>query len=131
MEERWETVDRPGYFGTSRNEIHARYNLRFGKGNWRIDWQWGDQVIQRPEALLIYQRGYTEFLKSSPEILEWLLEYEDVYDIAPSNIKAKFNYEIQETKNNHIHDIAIRRAVVLDFGLSFGKIKGLLHVRPE
>lgn len=127
----WSAVDRPGYFGTSRNEIHAGYDVKFGEGNWRISWQWGDRIIQRTDALLIYQRSYTEFLKSSSDILNWLLQYEDVFDTAPSNVEAGLSYDVQETQNNHIHDVAIRRAVVLDLGLNFKGHRGLLHVRPE
>jgi len=128
---KWITIERPGYFGTSRNEVHARYDKQFGESNWRIRWQWGSQIIQRPDALQIYQRGYTQFLDLNKDILNWLIEYQDVYDTAPSNVEAGLNYEGQETVNNHIHDVAIRRAVILDLGLMFKGNKDLLHVRPE
>ena len=127
----WEVIDRPGYMGTSRDEIHAKWNDIYGKENWKIAWQWGKNIVERPEAILIYQRGYTEFLKSSPQLLEWLLDYEDVYDTAPTNIKAGYSYDIQETPSTHIHDVAIRRALELDLGLKFRKKNGLLHVRPD
>jgi hypothetical protein len=29
----WEVIDRPGYMGTSRDEIHAKWNDIFGKDN--------------------------------------------------------------------------------------------------
>ncbi len=126
----WTVIDRPGYFGTKRNEIHQRYDTQFGKNNWRISWQWGEQIIQKPEALQIYEDGYYEFFKSNKKILEWITQTaSDVYDTAESNIASKFNYNVQETSNNHIHDIAIRRAVLRN-----GKwFKGhhLVHVRPE
>jgi len=127
----WRVIERPGYFGKSRAEIYERYDKRFGNGMWKIAWKWGRKTIQRPDALLIYQRAYTEFLKSNQEILKWLIEYSDVYDTAPSNVHAGLSYDHQETPNNHIHDVAIRRAVVLDLGLRFKKSKGLLHVRPN
>ncbi len=79
----------------------------------------------------IYQRAYSEFLKSNKELLDWLIEYEDIYDTAPSNVEAGLSYDSQETINNHIHDVAIRRAVVLDLGLEFKGKRGLLHIRPE
>jgi len=53
----WKVADRPGYFGTDRDRICAEYDRQFGEGNWRISWQWKNGVIQRAEALLIYQRG--------------------------------------------------------------------------
>ncbi|MGC9309116.1 MAG: hypothetical protein ACP5D2_00280 [Candidatus Nanoarchaeia archaeon] len=58
----WRIEDRPGYFGTSRNEIYKTYNSQYGGDNWRIAWQWGDHIIQRPLALQIYEDAYYEFL---------------------------------------------------------------------
>jgi len=127
----WKVVERPGYFGTSRDKIYKKWDKSFGEGNWRIAWQWGEQIIQRHDALLVYQRAYTRFLDSNKDVLEWLLDYKDVYDTAPTNIEAGLSYDVQETVNNHIHDVAIRRAVILDLGLEFKGKKGLLHVRPE
>jgi hypothetical protein len=88
-------------------------------------------VIERPDALGVYQRAYAQFLSSNQEILDWLLDYKDVFDTAPSNIEAGLSYDVQETPNNHIHDVALRRAVILDLGLKFKETKGLLHVRPK
>ncbi|MBR9702327.1 hypothetical protein GOV13_05400 [Candidatus Pacearchaeota archaeon] len=123
-------IERPGYFGTSRNEIHEKYDGEFGSGKWKIAWQWGDQIIQKPEALQIYEDGYYEFFKANKDVLNWLISTaSDVYDTAPSNIEAKFSYDIQETVNNHIHDVAIRRAVLRN-GVWF-KGDHLVHVRPE
>ena len=62
---KWEIIERPGYFGTNRDEIHARYDEQFGHDNWRIAWEWGEQVVQRSEALQIYEDGYYEFFKSN------------------------------------------------------------------
>ena len=126
----WRIVERPGYFGTSRNEIHAKYDDLFGKDSWRIAWQWGDQIIQKPEALQIYEDGYYEFFKKNRDVLEWLVKTaSDVYDTAPSNVDSKFSYELQETPNNHIHDVAIRRAVLRN-GVWF-EGDHLMHIRPE
>ena len=127
---RWETIERPGYFGTSRDEIHQKYNNLFGKNNWRIVWQFGQLVIERPEAMQIYEDAYYEFLKTNQEILKGLIKAaSDVYDTSPSNIEAGFSYDIQETQNNHIHDVAIRRAVLRN-GVWF-EGDHLVHVRPE
>lgn len=127
---KWKTFERPGYFGTSRNEIHLRYNEQFGVNNWRIAWQWGNQVIGGPEALQIYEDGYYEFFKNNKDVLNWLIKTaSDVFDTGPSNVNSGFNYNIQETQNNHIHDIAIRRAVLRRGAWFFGD--HLMHVRPE
>lgn len=126
----WRFIERPGYFGTSRNEIYARYNEQFGKDNWRIAWQWRSQIIQRPEALQMYEDGYYEFFKSNRGVLEWLVTTaSDVYDTSPSNVEARFSYDIQETPNNHIYDVAIRSAVLRN-GVWF-KGNHLVHVRPK
>ena len=125
----WEVVDRPGYFGKDRNKIHEEYDGLFGENNWRIAWQWGNKIIQKPEAFQIYEDGYYEFFKENREILKWLVgNASDVYDTAPSNINSEFDYNIQETRGNHIHDIAIRRAVLRN-GLWFNGNE-LIHVRP-
>lgn len=125
----WEFKGRPGYFGQSRNKIHNEYDDLFGKGKWRTAWQWGNQTIQKPEAFQIYEDGYYEFFKNNKEILEWIanLAY-DIYDTAPSNIDSRFDYSIQETEGNHIHDISIRRAMLRN-GVRFNGEK-LVHVRP-
>ena len=126
----WKVIDRPGYFGTDRDEIHRKYNDNFGHNNWRIAWEWGGQIIQRPEAMQIYEDGYYEFFKSNEAILERIITTaSDVYDTAPSNVQAKFSYDIQETPNNHIHDVAIRRAVLRN-GAWF-KGDHFVHVRTE
>ncbi|MEK6926250.1 MAG: hypothetical protein AABW50_03145 [Nanoarchaeota archaeon] len=36
----WKTIDRPGYLGANRDEIHSIWNNNFGERNWRIAWQW-------------------------------------------------------------------------------------------
>ncbi len=125
----WQVVDRPGYFGTSRDEIHSRYDKQFGNGNWRIAWQWGKQIIQRPQALQVYEDGYYEFFKSNKDVLDWIVKKaSDVYDTEPSNVEAGFSYDVQETPANHIHDVAIRSAVMRN-GVWFAG-SHLVHVRP-
>lgn len=126
----WEVVDRPGYFGTSRDEIHSRFDEEYGSGNWRIAWEWGDLIIQRPEAMQIYEDAYYEFFRSNGDTLRWIISTaSDVYDTTPSNIEARFSYDVQETSNNHIHDVAVRRAVLRNGVWFFGD--HLVHIRPE
>lgn len=109
----WRIVERPGYFGKKRDQIQAGYDERYGKDNWRIAWQIGALVVERSAALMLYEDGYYHHLQSNPELLEELLVCaSDVYDDAPSNVQAGFSYEHQETAVNHLHDVAIRRAVL-------------------
>jgi hypothetical protein len=108
----WKTVERPGYFGKKRDELHASWDEKYGEGNWRIAYQWGDSVVSKEEGIQIYEEGYYEFFKKNPDVLEWLVSTaSDVYDTAPTNVQAGFDYTNQETPNNHIHDVAIRRSV--------------------
>ncbi|MEN9625755.1 MAG: hypothetical protein RL557_83 [archaeon] len=113
LETDWNITDRPGYFGKKRDEIQRGFDNRYGKNNWRVVWQWGDAVIERAEALQLYEDGYYEHFKNTHQLLEWLVTiFSNVFDTAPSNVEAGFSYAIQETPNNHIHDVAIRRAVL-------------------
>jgi len=124
----WETIERPGYFGKKRDELESTWDEEHGEGNWRIAYQWGNQIIERNEALQLYEDGYYEYFKDQPGILEWLLwRASDVYDTAETNVDAGFDYHNQETPNNHIHDVAIRRAV-MRLGREFEGDR-LLHVR--
>lgn len=109
----WKTVDRPGYFGEKRDELIAQFDRDHGEDNWRISWEWGHHILERTEALQIYEDGYYEFFKANNGMLNWLVtNFSNVYDTAPSNVKAGFSYDVQETKNNHLHDVAIRRSVL-------------------
>ena len=112
MDSNWETVERPGYFGKRRDELQSQWNQQFGEGNWRLAYQWGDLVVTREMGMQIYEDGYYEFFRKHPSMLWWLISTaSDVYDTAPTNVQAGFNYYQQETPNNHIHDVAIRRSV--------------------
>ena len=128
-------IEHPGYLGKMREEIYSKWNKLYGN-KWRLAWLFEDQncsrhIIEKPEALQLYEDGYYEHLKANNSILLDLVDYEDVWDTADSNIHSHFDYSIQETPNNHIHDIAIRRAV-MRLGYWFvGTKKELLHVRGD
>lgn len=126
----WKTIERPGYFGKKRDEIIANWDKVHGEGNWRLAYVWDPLIIERREAIQIYEDGYYEYLKTNPEDLDWLVRTaSDVYDTAPSNVESGFDYKHQETKNNHIHDIAIRRAVLRLGKWFYGK--RLLQIRSR
>ncbi|MBW2996605.1 hypothetical protein KY332_04890 [Candidatus Woesearchaeota archaeon] len=125
---KWQTIEKPGYFGKKRDAIHTLYDRFYGKGDWRIMYQWGNLVIPKEEGIQLYEDGYYEFLKANPDTLEWLITTaSDIYDTAPTNVEAGFNYTQQETPNNHIQDVSIRRTV-LRLGTWF-KGDHLMHVR--
>ena len=109
----WVTIERPGYFGKKRDELIVRWNKEHGEGNWRLVWNFGDNFLDRTASLRVYEDAYYEFLKVNPQILEWLVNTaSNVYDTAPSNVRAGLSYDVQETPNAHLHNIAIRWAVL-------------------
>lgn len=109
----WKTIDRPGYFGEKRGELIASYNEKYGQENWKISWQWGSQIIERPEAHQLYEDGYYEYLRSNPNVADWLArEFSNVYDNSLSNIDSGFNYDYQEAKSTHLQDISLRRCLM-------------------
>jgi hypothetical protein len=126
----WEEMDRPGYLGTRRDEIHNKWDELYGKGKWELVWQWGNISLKKATAIQIYEDSYYEFFKNNSSTLDWLIKNAaDVYDTAITNVKSHFDYTIQETPGTHLHDIAIRRAVLRN-GVWF-KGDHLMHVRPE
>jgi hypothetical protein len=126
----WKTVERPGYFGKLRDRLVENWNKQYGEGNWKLAYEWGSSIIERPEAIQVYEDAYYEFLKSRRDILDWLINTaSNVYDTAESNIEAKFDYNYQETRSSHIHDIAIRRSV-MRLGKCF-KGDRLVHIRSK
>jgi len=109
----WKTIDRPGYIGKQRAERQAIWNERYGPENWRIAYAWGNAIINREIALQLYEDAYYEFFKANSEKLAWITaNASDVFDTAPTNVSAGLDYTHQETPDNHIQDIAIRRSVL-------------------
>ncbi len=126
----WETIRRPGYFGKRRIVFKEEWDALYGINGWRVAYSWCDTVISRDFAIILYEDAYYEFFKSNIGLLNWLLmNASDVYDTNVSNVNSKIDYNIQETDNAHIHDIAIRR-VVLRLGKTF-KGDHLVHIRGE
>lgn len=127
----WRTIKRPGYLGKFRDEVCKGWDESYKKGNWRIMYEFGEAIVPRDVGLQIYTQGYFEFLKNNPSIVDWLCEYENVYDTAPSNIDAEFDFNKQETPNNHIHDISIRISLAMLGRWFTGRKQKLLHVRSS
>jgi hypothetical protein len=108
----WITICHPGYLGKQRDRMAAQWDAEHGAGRWRIAYEWMGDTIDRAMALQLYEDGYYEFFRSTAPILNWLIcSASDVYDTAPSNM-GQLDYFNQETPNNHIHDVAIRRSVL-------------------
>lgn len=109
----WETVERPGYFGASRDRRHADYNEKYGPNGWRLAWDIAGEYHELLAAVALYEDAYYEHLKANPDQLEQLTaEALDVYDDQLSNVYSRYDYSRQETERTHLQDIAIRRSVL-------------------
>lgn len=126
----YRAVLRVGYLGAGRDKFVGRMDKLFGADNWTIGYLVDGKPISRDEALALYQKSYTNFLKSNPEFTERLLkEARDVYDTNTSNIESGFDWHHQEDTKSHLQDIAVRRAV-RDLGREFTGAK-LLQIRGQ
>lgn len=111
--EAWEVVARPGQFGRRRDELVAGWNAEYGEDGWKVAYEVEGRIFARDAVLMLYEDAYYEYLKATPDVLDWLCETgSDVYDNAPSNTGSGFDYGIQETSSNHVQDISLRRALL-------------------
>ena len=46
----WNTIDRPGQVGGKRDKLCEMYNNTYGSENWRIAWQWRNDVVEKELA---------------------------------------------------------------------------------
>lgn len=112
MNSDWITKNRPGFFGKRRDALFQEYTSRYGEGNWRIMWQWGDEIVPFEEACLIYEQAYYEDSIERENLWRKLTsEASEVYDHHPSNIHSGFDYSKQEEGATHLQDIAIRKVI--------------------
>lgn len=113
----WKSVERPGYFGKSRDEIFRQYNERFGEGKWRLMWFFGGITIPFKDNLLIdvcsiYEDAYfIDSFRKEGLWTELCSKAKNVYDIEEKDIESGFDYRIQSGPATHIQDISIRRVV--------------------
>lgn len=130
MASQWRTVGRPGYLGKRRDATFAKWDLKYGKGNWRLVWKVGRMILGTLGVCTLYEDAYFAFLNNHPEIVEQLVsEASNVYDDEQSNVNSGLDYTKQETARTHIQDIAIRRCLVR-LGLWF-KGSDLMRIRQE
>lgn len=143
-EDGFSVAGRPGYFGKRRDETHRNYDLKYGKGNWKIGWavgenlKWSDKnniiegeyhVFDFIRACKLYEDAYYRYFKQNKGELDWITENSaDVYDNALTNVNSGLDYGKQEEGiGTHIQDIAIRN-VIARFGKEF-EGKDLLQIR--
>ncbi|MFA6096502.1 MAG: hypothetical protein WC788_02635 [Candidatus Paceibacterota bacterium] len=110
--EKWKPIERPGPFGSKRDDQFSEWDKQYGKGNWKIAYKVGIDFLSFLEACKVYEDAYYKFLHENCGILVMLIEEAwNVYDDEESNVNSDFDYSRQETKRTHIQDIAIRNAL--------------------
>ena len=102
-------IERPGYLGRKRDEMHERWNKEYGKSNWTFVWNFGERQLNFLEACRIYEDAY--FMDSFAREPAWVWLFQnakDVFDDAETNTTSSLDYQKQETNRTHLQDIAIR-----------------------
>lgn len=109
----WRTVERQGYFGKRRDKFYGEFDEKYGIGNWRIAWQWGEEILPYELACQIYEDSYYEDSFRREDLwMKLTSKARDVYDIGESDIESGLDYLVQKGAANHLQDIAIRRVVM-------------------
>lgn len=108
----WALAGRGGYVGSGRARRQKANDRLFGSGNWQMAHVWQNRVIDRTEALALYEEAYFEHFSRNPEVVDWLCRTaSEVYDLAPSNVESGEDYARQECTAVHLQDIAVRRCL--------------------
>lgn len=132
----WRNVERPGYFGRRRDLRHAQFDAQHGAGNWRLAWI-VPAFKDNPEVVLsfvqackvIYEESYFQHLQNRPVDVDFICEFTECIDNAPTNVHSGLDYTAQEAYSTHIQDIAVRN-VLAKLGRAFtGKRTELLVIR--
>lgn len=150
----WKVVNHPGFLGKKRDAFVKEMDTTLGYGRWRFAWEVGENLLEFHEAIMLYEDAYyfaitglpvadkpysrgkkvewSAVLTSVPEmypLLNQIMEYQEIYDNATSNIESGTDYSIQENGSNHYQDISVRRVLVRTGRWFRGGKKELLHVR--
>jgi hypothetical protein len=108
----WKIIDRPGYAGRKKHKLREMYDNTYGPENWRIAWQWRDDLIDNVLAYQIYEDGYYHDSFVREELWRELISAaSEVYDIEEADVASGLDYLIQDGSATHLQDIAIRRVV--------------------
>lgn len=108
----WAVLGRLGYAEKLKQEQQRELDEKFGENQWQIGHLIEEELVSQDEVLKLFEKSYQQYFEKNPEILDWLcLTAKDVYDTNLSNIHSGLDYTIQETKQTHLHDVAIRRVL--------------------
>ena len=126
----WETVGPLTHLGTSRDQIFASFDSKYGQGNWRQAWQTGSDIFASFDEVIVnhYEASYRDYFRKDSAAIQYLVdEAAEVYDNHPSNITSGYDYWRQENAENHFQDIAVRN-ILRQLACSF-KGNKLIQVR--
>ena len=77
--------------------LNAEFDERFGKGNWRIVWAAGSEILNWEQMASMYEDAYFKFLSDAPGLLAQLsATILDVYEDSISNTASGLDYSRQE-----------------------------------
>ena len=101
----------PGFAGARKQAWQELLDARFGADSWRIDHYVRGQIVPFTEAIAEYEQSYRVYLRSNPELAEWIATWcGNVYDDNRSNVYDD-EYLQPHTRQNHYQDIAVRRVI--------------------
>lgn len=108
----WTTIDKPCYFGKSREEQEKVWDEKYGKGNWRLAWETPqDTVLTFDGIIQEYIEGYVEYFRQHPNEAKLITDnYSYAYDKEIVTKKEAFNphalYQ-KPGKANQFHHAAL------------------------
>lgn len=120
----WLTVDRPGYFGSSKDTKSKFWDEEYGENNWRIIWQTKDREMSFDDIFWkIYVPGYAEYFRIHQDEARLITSsHSFTYDKDLIAKEEAFNpralYEIPN-RANQFHHVALNIALEWHLGLPF------------
>ncbi len=107
----WIPVGLPGYAGLRKQGRQAVLDARFGPDGWRTSHYVRGRIVSKAEALREYEESYRVYLRSHPEMVDFLTTWcGNVYDDNRTNVYDA-SYEQPHTRQNHYQDISVRRVI--------------------
>ena len=142
----WETVERPGYLGSHKEEFEKKWDELYGFNNigdknWRVSWETRDgKELSFERIFSEYVSGYSQHFRKNPEVLNYLIENSCfTYDIDPS-ITREQAFDPKALVGipgipNQFHHVAINIAIEEELGLQFKgeapiQVRGLKKTVP-
>jgi hypothetical protein len=133
---RWNPIQRPGYLGRRRDQIHATWNEKYGPGNWGLRWFLAKEGKHEGATFMMacqwyYEYSYVKYFREHPEELDYICRFGECIDNAHTNIQSGCDYSKQEAFSTHIQDIAIRNVLRINKRKFEGAPDNILVIRSS